>query len=710
MTTPASSTRARATFALAIGVSAFTLFLIEPLMGKRLLPILGGAASVWLVSLVFFQSALLVGYLGAFFLGRMTLRVQLYAQPVAILLVLAVTYPFPLAHGTDGATPELSTLRLLGMAIGGPFVVLAANASLLQSWLARVPVAPSSRVDAYGLYSASNLGSLLSLFVFPFLLEPFLGVAALMRIWSLSYLLTALLVALAAFATWKSVPRADMTAERIQPLRLPAARKWLPWCAYAFLPSALLSAVTNVLVSDIGSVPLLWTVPLGVYLFTYVLAFRERSPVDPVLRRFFPFASVLAAVVLVPTATSFSWWIAAVLFVFLFFGGYLAHRRLWDLRPPSEELSVFYLFVSLGGALGGTFVGILAPRLFTSTVEFPFLFFAMVLVGARASAPEGAKRTRWWLDVVLAATMGAAVFMVQRQQQRATLMLAVGVLALVTYAFRAAPMRFALCLLAMMAPTKLYRADASVVLRARNYYGTIEVTEDSGERRLSHGTTLHGLIELAHPEEPWTYYSRAGAVGASFQHAQSTHPAPLSYAFVGLGVGTMLTYVRADEPVTVFEIDPDMVNVASDERLFPFIAQAKRRTQVDIRTGDARLMLEKVPDHAYDFLALDAFSSDSIPVHLLTREAFLLYRAKLRERGVFIVHISNRYFALRGIVERLAREIGAPAFLGTQPDAGRQSAAEWVWVGVDPPPGFTPLPRTDALWTDDFSSPIRVLQ
>jgi SAM-dependent methyltransferase len=711
---PESRIKVESAFGAAIGVSAFTLFLIEPLMGKRLLPVLGGAASVWLVSLVFFQVSLLLGYLGAFFLGRLPLRVQLVAHPIAILILGAATYPFSLGGVSDGLTPEVATLAYLARAVGAPFVILAANASLLSSWAFIVRSVPATtqkkRGDVYGLYSASNLGSLLSLFVFPFVLEPTLGLRSLMQIWSAAYLTTALLVAGAAWITWRSLLHVEPTHTAPKPMRLPALKTWLPWCAYAFLPSALLSAVTNVLVSDVGSIPLLWTVPLGIYLLTYVFAFREQTAGAGLVARYFPFVAVVATVVLVPSVTLFNWTTAAALFLFLFSGGYLAHRRLWDLRPAGEDLSVFYLFVSLGGALGGTFVGLVAPRLFTFTVEFPVLFIVMIFVGARARSLGSARPTRLWLDLAIALVLGALMFVVQKHVAPAVLMLVLGVLALLIYAFRDMPRRFALCLLSLVLMTKIIRADASIVKRARNYYGTIEVTQDETDRRLIHGATQHGLLELARPEEPWTYYSRAGVVGAAFTRAQATHPAPLSYAIVGLGIGTMLTYVRAGEPVTVFEIDRDMVEVASDPALFPFVSAARARTSVDVRVGDARRLLEAVPDRSYDFLALDAFSSDSIPVHLLTREAFLLYRGKLRPDGVLLVHISNRMFDLQGVVQRLAQEIDAPAFMGEQPGVGRQSRAQWIWVGADPPPGYERIPQATELWTDDFSSPIRTLR
>ncbi len=710
---------ARVAFGLAIGTSAFTLFLVEPLMGKALLPIMGGGASVWLVSLVFFQTALLLGYFGAFLLGRVKLEWQLIAQPIAICVVGALSFPFTIARSFSVGVPEVATLWLLIRAIGAPFVVLAANASLLQSWADKVktPAATSTR-DVYGLYSSSNLGSMLALFLFPLALEPFIGLRALMLLWSISYLATSVLVAIAARSTWKSLKRQvqplQTSSSAVPEARLPA-KTWVRWCAYAFLPSALLSAFTNVLVSDVGSIPLLWTIPLGIYLLTFVLAFRERAPFDGVLRRYFPFVSVLTCVVLVPWTTLFSWWTAVALFAFLFVGGYLAHRRLWDLRPPPRQLAVFYLFVSLGGALGGAFVGLLAPHLFRFNAEFPLLFFAMVVVGARSHA-EGAangpspRRSRLWLDLALAASTTAIMYGALHLPSKAPLIACLGALSLVIYASRAAPLRFSLCLLGLMAPARWLTVDGSVLLRTRNYYGTLVVSEDGETRRLGHGATLHGIVDLAHPEEPWTYYARAGAVGAAFQKMQSRSPTSLSYGFVGLGVGTMLTYVRSGEPVTVFEIDPDIIAIAESPRLFPFVTEARARTKVDIRLGDARRLLAEVPDASYDLLALDAFSSDAIPVHLLTREAFVLYRAKLRAGGVLLVHISNRYFALDGMVARLAKEIGASAFLGTQPAVGRQSAAQWVWIGEDPPPDFTPIVPSTELWTDDFSSPIRLLR
>jgi SAM-dependent methyltransferase len=741
-------------FVAILFLGSFLLFLIQPLFARMVLPVLGGSPSVWNTAMLFYQAALLIGYAYAHALQRLSFRVQVGIH-LAVFAAAAFTLPIGIralggADTGDGAAIWL--LQLLTLSIGPVFVAVSAQAPLMQAWFARStdPAAASP----FFLYAASNAGSLAGLLAYPFLLEPFTALPQQQAFWSIGYLLLLALVGVGAFAILKGGVQPPATqpdtvggsaAGPVTPRPITWGRR-LHWVLLAAVPSGLMLSTTTHITTDIMAMPLLWVLPLAAYLISFILVF---SGVGAAATRIAVFLAPLVllgfgAAGLVSVGQAATVYGLASLLLLLIVATAL-HGTLAADRPAAAGLTEFYLLMSLGGVLGGLFPALIAPQIFDWVYEHPILLLAAaLLVPAR---PLTRRIGRLWqgrgpvarllrilvppLVLALGWWLGAAFRVVDTppiQIAAIALMACLAVLAI------GRPLMFGFILAnLMLALGGWQQIDISTIEKARqrSFFGiyTIENSNSTQTRRLLHGTTLHGAQSLdpAKSRDPLTYYAPGSGVGLALQAAPALFGAEARIGVVGLGTGSLSCYATPTEDWTVFEIDPLMVDLATDPAVFSFIAQCKPDIRVVV--GDARLKLADEPAARFDILAVDAFSSDAIPLHLLTREAFETYRRTLAPDGVLLVHVSNRFLDLEPVVGAIARDMGLSARqLLYRPDAdgwaSSYNASIWIALAADEAAmrrftaatgqggDWEPIStRTDVpAWTDGFASILPVLK
>ncbi len=715
-------------FALTLALSAMLLFLAEPALAKALLPPFGGAPAVWNTALLFFQAALLAGYVYAHVVAsRVPFRMQLPLH-AAILGIATLTLPVGLAMGwtPDGSVPPvLSIVIALAGAAGLPFVLVSATAPLLQSWFARSNTAGAS--DPYFLYAASNAGSLIALLAYPSLFEPFMDLGSQFLYWSAGFLILCALVMACGMIVLLS-PRLDAPAaaasedsgERLRPVS-PGRR--LRWVALSFVPSSLLLGVTSHITTDIAPVPLLWVLPLLLYLLTFILSFGSKSFV---LHRWnlraAPYVLICFAVFQASPGTHalLSLGINLVLFFVL---ALMCHGELARDRPSSSRLTEFYLLISIGGLLGGIFNAIVAPLVFSDLYEYPLaIVFACLL---RPGGKEEGFRSALWTGAAMLAA-GVAVTYAAQSSAAITAFLGMGLLAFLSFAWHRQSLRFALAMGALLASPFIAQAfNGTRLSQTRSFFGAYTISdENAGQlRTMRHGTTLHGSqsTDASRRLEPLTYYWRQGPAGEAISSL-----APLALQEVGvagLGTGSMSCYRKEGQAWSFFEIDPSIVAMVQSGRYFTFVRSCAASAR--FVAGDARLSLGTDRPHRYGLLVLDAFSSDAIPVHLLTREAFTVYDDKLMESGVILANISNRYLDFSTLVASLASEKGMTSFVKeftpSKAEAG-QGAAPSIWMAASRNrdflaklasyPGWRKMEAIPGyrVWTDGYSNILGVLR
>lgn len=718
-------------FTLTLFISSTLLFLVQPMVAKMVLPLLGGTPAVWNTSVLFFQLVLLVGYFYAHAVPRWLgvrrqalLHLGLLALSIMALPIVARTHSGPPAD----ANPILWLLAWLTMTAGVPFFLVSTTSPLLQRWF--VSTGHSAAEDPYFLYAAGNAGSLFALVAYPVLLEPTLHLVQQSWIWTAGYgLLLTLTAACAMFlrpGTNNPVGVAEVRSVGAD-LKRASSGERTHWVILAFASSSLMLGVTTFLTTDIAPVPLLWVVPLAIYLLTFILVFARRSIVSHELMvRVLPILVVPLAILMVfDTKLSPPLQVAAHLVTF-FVAVMVCHGELARRRPANHELTRFYLWLSIGGALGGVFNAVLAPVLFSSVAEYP-----IVVVLACLLRPAG----RWWsdnsrqrlFDVLIPAAFGTfvAILMVTFRGGESKSVTAIALVfilpALVCFTFRRRPVRFALSLGALMIASSAYMsAHEQVVYRHRSFFGVHRVITDAAGslHLLVHGGILHGgqSLDPVRRHEPLTYYVRSGPIGQVF-NTFSGAAAKSRVGVVGLGVGSLAAYGQAGQQWTFFEIDPAIQAMAENPRYFTFLKDSP--AAIDVKLGDARLSLEHVPDAQYGLLIVDAFSSDAIPVHLVTREALRLYAAKIDRTGLLAFHISNRYLDLQPLLGSMAADahlvcLGQDDLHVTAAErrAGK-SASRWVLMAHRPEdfgalrddPRWRPVPASrQVVWTDDFSN------
>ena len=663
-------------FAGTIFSSAFLLFLVQPLIAKQILPWFGGSAAVWSICMVFFQVLLLAGYAYA---DLVTRKLPPRAQPalhiglLALSLLLMPIVTDPRWKPTGAEDPTLWILGLLLATIGLPYFLLSTTGPLVQSWVARTPWGG----QVYRYFALSNLASLASLLSYPVLIEPRMKLIDQAHGWSWAYAVFALLCASTALAVARMPVSAPVAAANTQ-ASAPKGTDYALWLALPALGSWLLLAVTNHLTQDVASVPFLWVLPLVVYLFSFVLTFEN----DRWYRReiFLPAAALLLALAAYGLQSGLGQRLQTALPLYvggLFVWCVVLHGEMARRRPAAQYLTRFYLMLSLGGALGGVAVGLAAPVLLPAHYEMG-------------------------LGLVLLALLGMALW----RRQRPALALC-GLLAALSGGFLA---------------LQVHEDTAGARVLSRNFYGTLstydvprEAARDS-VRQMYHGAVKHGEQFLA-PErrdEPTTYYGATSGVGRAIQSAPS---GPRRIGLVGLGAGTLAAYARTGDTVRVYEINPEVFTLADKE--FSFLADSPAR--IERVAGDARLALEREPAQQFDVLAVDAFSGDSVPAHLLTTQALDLYLRHVRDGGVIAFHVTNRFLNLPPVVQRIATERGlVVALVHDNAEGSHLRATDWVLVARDDAtlqrPGIggatqpiTPLPGLRA-WTDDFNNLFSVLK
>jgi hypothetical protein len=651
-------------------LSAALIFVVEPLFARMVLPLLGGTPAVWATCMVFFQAALLAGYgyahVATRWLGTRSqaiLHLMLLASP-AIVLPIAL----PGAWAPDPESPTRSLLGVLGMRVGLPFFVLAATGPLLQSWFARLGHASSK--DPYFLYAASNAGSLLGLLSYPAALEPLLRLDEQSRLWTAGYGVYTALFIVCAVALIRHAPATHESHSAAVAPRLAWSRR-LRWIGLAAVPSSVMLGVTTYMTTDIGAVPLLWVIPLALYLLTFIVAFSRKQVVAArSFGRAFPVVMVLLIVVMYGIRGA---GILAIPFhLAAFFAlALVCHRALAADRPVAAHLTAYYFLMSLGGVLGGLFNALLAPVIFTSIAEYPIALVAGCLLLPVLWPLEHTKVTRI-ADIAVPLSVLVAGWVVLRRPLGAEVRLvATAGLGLAIYSSSWRPLRFGAATAAVFFAGA---SDPGTVLHAeRSFFAVSRVTRAGIDpahpasaknplvNLLLHGTTNHGAqridpdtLEPVGSREPMTYFTRGGPVGQVFAAVGSR---ARTVGIVGLGVGVMAAYAESGQRFTYYEIDPVVIRVAEDARWFTYLHDARARgASVDIVLGDARLTIAKAPRARYDVMFLDAFSSDAVPVHLVTKEAVALYLERLAPHGLLALHVSNRYLDLPPMLCALARE------------------------------------------------------
>lgn len=720
-------------YGLTLFVSALLLFSIQPMFAKMVLPKLGGAPAVWSVAMVFFQTVLLAGYAYAHLLNR-ALRPRRAAMLHLLLVgVTAMMLPIAIAPGWVAPPSSGTALWLFGLfavSIGLPFFTLSASAPLLQTWFAASGHRQAG--NPYVLYAASNLGSFAALFAYPIVVEPFLTLKMQTAFWSLGFALLAVILGIVGLFASRAVAAVAQGGSKDE-VRSSAVER-MGWIALAAVPSGLVIAVTAYLTTDVAAAPFLWVLPLALYLLTFVAVFRERPWIAHAnVVRFVPFAVAPLAVSLIGGDKVF--WVTMIVLNLAAFAllTLMCHGELYARRPAPRRLTEFYLCTSIGGVIGGAFAGLVAPQIFNGNYEYPILVVLALLCMPGIFA-GGLRRvmTDLWPWLVPTAVL-ALVWYVTPVQLPATLelpfqiLLALMAAAMLFQRQRLIPF-FGLVVMSF-AITAFWRPGIAPIETARSFFGVHRVAEiaDGKARILYHGTTIHGAQRLRNddgtpvegPPEPLTYYYPGGPLAEAIGATRAAHGALGHVAIVGLGSGSLACHRKAGELWTFFEIDPVVIRMARDPRLFTFLSSCAPDAPVVV--GDARLTLEAAPDR-YDLIVLDAFSSDSIPVHLLTREALAGYLSKLSPHGVIVAHISNRHLDLAPVVANVARSQGLVTFLREDDSAGglmttftanarvvvmAREAADTGSVAQS----WTPLhpDRTSALWTDDYSNILGIM-
>ncbi|OGK06958.1 MAG: hypothetical protein A2W80_19305 [Candidatus Riflebacteria bacterium GWC2_50_8] len=804
-----------AAFTLCVFVGSFLLFMVQPMVGKILLPYLGGVPAVWTTCMLFFQFALLAGYIYA----EKSVR-YLGCQRQSILHLLLMTGAFtllPLNIDTSGAGAAVNNptgwlLARLAGSIGILFFMISANAPLLQRYYSET--GQSDSADPYFLYAASNVGSLLALLSYPFVLEPLLRLSQQRLLWSALYALQTILVLICCILLWKgsvkskvtetdqcgttgepghdnlaigesatktvfeersvSVTKTDRAPEitdvddlfnnivreqelatlKAQDHTRPTWKKALFWCLLGFVPCSAMLSVTTHMATDIASAPMLWVFPLALYLVSFVLVFarsgywrgikweRYMFPIVVLAMLFYHFRIVERTWLIIPLH------LLAMFLICMYF-----HARLAKERPPVIQLNSYFVWMSVGGILGGIFNGLLAPLFFTTQSEYIVtLLTAACLSSFMAKSyydPEYSMARR----ILVAATfMSLLVLPGWLEEVNLSKLLSESGMFMtflslfLIYAFNnfrkaAAPLLIVIALTAFMQNS----ADPRLVMVDRSFFGILRVTRLANDGKvvdpdlkiegvkdifycLSHGTTLHGVerkVDNMRMSYPLAYYAREGPVGSVFRVGQINR-AFKNIGVVGLGCGTLAWYGRAWQNFDFFEIDPKVVEIATNPEYFTFLSNSKARIRHII--GDARVSLQNVPDNFYDLLIIDAYSSDAVPVHLMTREAVELYRSKIKQDGMLLFHISNRFFKLSPVIKRICDEIGIaclrsydePSTYSTRYDwydYDQLCRSDWIaagnpkhleslklyakWDEVELQPGYS-------LWTDDYANLLQV--
>jgi len=663
-----------AVYGVAIFVSASLLFSVQPLFAKIVLPSLGGAPAVWSVALVFFQAALLAGYLYAHLItvhlpGRRSVVVHLL-----VMLAATLALPLGIASGWGRPPPEGTEIWLLGLfaaSIGLPFFALSANAPLLQAWFARTGH-PSAH-DPYFLYAASNVGSFAALLSYPFLVEPLTGLSQQTGFWSGLFIGLIALIALCGLLlvrTQNALPAVPQDASKAE--HAPNWKDALIWIALGAVPAAYLVAVTAHISTDVAAVPLLWVLPLALYLLTFVIVFQTKPVVShDFFLKIQPYAVALLIALLIFSDLRNIFTVIAINLGAFFVTAMVCHGELVRRRPAARYLTSFYLWLATGGVIGGIFSGLIAPNIFNWVAEYPLLIVAGVLCRPGLTIP---REWRAWIPMLgVVAALVLAVLCIRVLEiwpDALSFRGMIGVALLVTALFLAHDtLRLAGAFACVLVLIYAYVSETGTVTTVRSFFGVHKIYESvsngAGVRVLMHGTTIHGaqriesVVAQRERGRPSTiaYFGPQSPMAVAFDGVKKNKGGPVRVAVVGLGTGTVACFLDQEDALDFYEIDRTVVQIALDPAKFEFVSSCKPDSRVIL--GDARLMLEDAPDGHYDLIVMDAFSSDAVPVHLLTEEAMALYLRKLAPGGMVVSHVMNRHMELASVVAGIAAANGA---------------------------------------------------
>ena len=668
-------------YGLTIFLSAFLLFQVQPLIGKMILPWFGGSAAVWTTCMLFFQAVLLLGYFYSHGVVRYLKPAHQSLVHGSLLLLSLLVIPISLSVDWKPLGDENPTLRILGLltvSIGLPYGVLSTTGPLLQAWFARERFG----LVPYRLFALSNFGSMLALLAYPVLIEPVLPTRWQSYLWSGLYAGFVLACALLAWRGRHGQPLAKPTQDD------GPAPRWhalLLWAALAACPSILMVADTSYLTTNIAPIPMLWVAPLALYLLSFILSFErdgwyQRKVFLPLL------VTGLWALAYLPTLglNVLPIYLAMAINLAAFFVACMVcHGELARRQPHPSRLTSYYLMLAVGGVVGGFFVGVVAPYGFDSNYELSIGIVLTGLVALLAVGPTLQITRPLWRGVSLVASVAAllALSWIRFEDHR--------------------------------------EETAGAELTRRNFYGTLQVFHDAeaGYRSMYHGQIIHGrqFTDLARLDQPTTYYGPDGGAGRALQIKAAA--GPLRVGVIGLGVGTLVSYGRAGDYFRLYEIDPLVIEIAN--RNFSYLARTAARTETVL--GDARLQLEREPPQAFDVLVVDAFSGDSVPIHLLTREAFAQYVRHLKPDGVLAVHITNRFLDLRPVVKTAADHFGRDIRLVEVDGDAERLTFHSIWALMSRDAAFFNAPRlADAVtpmqqtafrpWTDDYSSLFSIIR
>ena len=707
-------------FSFTLFLSAACMFALQPMVGKMLLPLVGGTPAGWVVAMAFFQIMLLAGYFVAHLLARLTPRKHTLAY--ILLLGLGVVF-LPVgfggkAHFVTESPGAADVFLLLTLTVAVPFIALSATSSTAQRLF--MTTGHHSSKDPYFLYAASNLGSFTGLLIYPFIIEPYFSLTTQARVWMFDYVLLIALATGCLALSGKGVEVKEAVKKSI-----PADwKRRLEWTLLAFFPSSLLLGLTTFITTDMFSVPLIWVLPLGLYLLTFVIAFSRKPFVSlSTMESLFPYAGAAGmALVFVEIFThSLQLGLLPLLLVPFFAIALYCHMRLATLRPLDNDarLTEFYLFLSIGGALGGIFNAFIIPHIVERTIEYPLMLLASM---ALHPSVDGF-RTRAGMAVLalvalifLSTHFDFSIFPGGRQAMQYVIL--VSMLGLLL-----APERWLILgMTILFAMTEIVFAGKGVLLTSRNFFGVTKIYDASGpakdetvaRRYMVHGTTVHGLQLVEGPDKniPTSYFSRKGPLGDIFAVRN-----PKNVAVIGLGTGSINCYTAPGRSFTFFEIDPDIVTLAQE--YFTFLSECKSKTPPRFLIGDGRLELAKLEDEKFDLFILDAFSSDVIPTHLLTRESLQLYFDRLEKGGLVALHISNRYFRLHSVIAATADELGLQSRFVVRKENLESYGVPSVWLVLARPGtsltalqkrGWVEIPRKDVKpWTDDYTNLLSTL-
>lgn len=711
-------------FTATIFTSALLLFFVQPLFTRMVLPQIGGAAAVWTTAMLFFQTVLIAGYLYAHLLTRHLPVAAQMALHLGLLLLALFFLPLavPAGWSYNPSQPVVTqTLWLYALGVGLPFAVLSANAPLIQAWYRRSG-GPSAD-DPYFLYAASNLGSLIALLAFPLVAEPIFGVSNISWGWSVLFVALGPMLLLSGLVArgGRDTP-AERLAEDAPAQKLTAARLGY-WAFLAFVPSSLMLCVTSKISTDLGSFPLVWVVPLALYLLTFVLVFSARSPLtSDRLKLVFPLA--LAALAFFGLRSIHVLSILALLPLAFFIVSLLAHRLLFEARPDSRHLTIFYLTMSVGGALGGLFNSIVAPLAFDRLLEYPItvaLASLLMLGGVSGNVPRQIAMGVGLAVLVLVPLVAENIGFLRMDP----VLKALAVAALLVSMFFMVSRR---PVVLVSAATGLLGGWAlisggNLLMTDRSFFGLHMVIDAGDLRRYTNGTTLHGaqlLDETGPTPTPLTYYNPKSPM-AQILTTRSETPGQ-SVGIVGLGIGSLACYRKPDQDWHFYEIDQKVVDIARDPSLFTFMSTCAPDPKIHL--GDARIVLQGQDGLAFDTLVIDAYSSDAIPVHLTTIEAIRLYLDRLKQDGVLVFHVSNRFYNLGQPLAAAAETLGLEARIrrqtmdeiegvpGATPSNVIVMARSVAGLGVAATdPAWQPLPKAEIeLWTDDHSDLLAALR